>query len=205
MPARLSDLSAAIRWCGLSVGWAALAGTTSLVAGALAGSIALVGFGADSIVDGVASAVLVIRFARERSGAADSARIERSAAQAVGLILLAIGVYLVVRAIGALVSRAHPDRSSIGLILTAASLLVLPVLARAKLRLSRLLGSRALRGDAVLSLAGAVLAFVTLASLALDAAFGWWWSDAIAALLIAALLLREGQRTLPFRRPRPGA
>jgi divalent metal cation (Fe/Co/Zn/Cd) transporter len=78
--------------------------------------------------------------------------------------------------------------------LTAASVVVLPVLAQAKLRLAGALQSSALRGDGVLSLAGAALAGVTLASLALNSGLGWWWSDAVAGLLIAAFLLREGWR-----------
>jgi divalent metal cation (Fe/Co/Zn/Cd) transporter len=73
--------------------------------------------------------------------------------------------------------------------------LVLPVLARAKLRLAGPLQSSALRGDGILSLAGAALASATLASLLLDASLGWWWSDAVAALVIAATLLGEGLRT----------
>ena len=74
--------------------------------------------------------------------------------------------------------------------------MVFPVLARAKLRLAGPLASTALRGDGVLSLAGAILAVATLTSLALDSAFGWWWADAVAGLLIAAILLAEGARTV---------
>jgi divalent metal cation (Fe/Co/Zn/Cd) transporter len=84
----------------------------------------------------------------------------------------------------------------VGIILTAASILVLPVLARGKLRLAAPLQSPGLRGDGVLSLAGAVLAAATLLSLALDAALDWWWADALAAVLIAAMLLTEGRRTI---------
>jgi divalent metal cation (Fe/Co/Zn/Cd) transporter len=197
---RKRHLAQAIRWCALSVAWASLVGITALVAGAVAGSLALVGFGADSIVDGLASAVLVRRFSRERSRSGNPDRLEHRAAQIIGLVLIAIGLYLVVRAIGALVGHSNPDRSMIGIVLTAASVLVLPALARAKLRLSRALRSRALRGDGVLSLAGAVLALAALLSLLVDSAFGWWWADAVAALAIALFLLREGGRTLPLAR-----
>ena len=76
--------------------------------------------------------------------------------------------------------------------MTAASILVLPVLARAKLRLSEQLTSSALHGDGVLSLAGAALAAATLVSLLVDSAFGWWWADAVAGMLIAVTLVREG-------------
>jgi divalent metal cation (Fe/Co/Zn/Cd) transporter len=99
---RKRHLAQAIRWCALSVAWASLVGITALVAGAVAGSLALFGFGADSIVDGLASAVLVRRFSRERSRSGNPDRLEHREAQIIGLVLNAIGLYLVVRAIGAL-------------------------------------------------------------------------------------------------------
>ena len=107
-----------------------------------------------------------------------------------------------ISAIAALANHSTPDHPTVGLVLTAAFLVVLPVLARAKLRLAGALQSSALRGDGVLSLAGAALAAVTLASLALNSALGWWWSDAVAALLIATFLVREGSRTASCSRRR---
>lgn len=194
-PRRDQDVSSAIRWCALSVLWAVIVGASAVVAGLAAGVIALVGFGADSITDGLASAALVWRFRRERSGEHDVELVERRVAWAVGTILIGIGIYVGASAVLALADHSAPDSSSAGVALTSASILVLPVLARAKLRLASSLHSSALRGDGILSLAGAALAAVTLASLALDAAVGWWWCDAVAALLIAAFLLREGGRT----------
>jgi divalent metal cation (Fe/Co/Zn/Cd) transporter len=201
MARRDPQLTEAIRWCGLSVGWAALAGISAVVAGFAAGSIALVAFGADSITDGSASAVLIWRFHRERVAAHELERIERRAAQAVGAILILVGIYAGTSAIVGMAEHARPGRSAVGLTLAAASVLALPVLARAKLRLAGSLESPALRGDGILSLAGAALAAVTLASLALNAALGWWWSDAVAALIIAGVLLREGWKTSRTRRP----
>jgi divalent metal cation (Fe/Co/Zn/Cd) transporter len=179
-------------WCGLSVVWTVLAGATALIAGLVVGSVALIGFGADSIVDGSASAVLVWRFGAEKSGTINVDVVERRAARLVGGILVLIGVYLAVAAVVAMANHSHPEHTVVGVVLTAASVLVLPVLARAKLRLSNQLGSSALHGDGVLSLAGAALAAATLVSLLVESAFGWWWADAVAALLIAAILLREG-------------
>lgn len=188
-------VSQAIRWCGVSVAWAAIVGATAVIAGLGAGAIVLVGFGADSITDGLASAVLVWRFGHERAGHDNVELIEFRAARAIGAILIAIGGSLSISAIAALAAHSTPDRSPVGLALATASVLVLPVLAQAKLRLADALQSTALRGDGILSLAGAVLAAVTLASLVLDAALRWWWSDAVAALLIATFLVREGWRT----------
>jgi divalent metal cation (Fe/Co/Zn/Cd) transporter len=194
MADRDQHVSLAIRWCGISVTWAAIVGATAVIAGLVAGAVALVGFGADSITDGAASAVLVWRFRRERSGRSDLEVIEGRAARAVGAILIAIGLYVGVSALAALANHSAPERTTVGIALSAASILVLPVLARAKLRLAGTLASSALRGDAILSLAGAALAALTLLSLALNAGLGWWWSDAAAALLIASFLLREGWR-----------
>jgi divalent metal cation (Fe/Co/Zn/Cd) transporter len=190
--ARSNQLARAVWWCALSVAWAVGAGGTALIAGLVVGSVALVGFGADSIVDGSASAVLVWRFSAERSGASHADVVERRAARLVGGILVLIGVYLAVAAVVALANHSHPERSAVGVALTAASLAVLPVLARAKLRLAKQLDSSALHGDGVLSSAGAALAAATLVSLLVESAFGWWWADAVAALLIAGALLREG-------------
>ncbi len=192
MIARSNQLAQALWWCAASVAWALVAGATALIAGLVVGSVALIGFGADSIVDGSASAGLVWRFGAEKAGAINVDAVERRAARLVGGILVLIGVYLAVAAVVALANHSHPEHTSVGVALTAASVLVLPVLARAKLRLSIQLGSSALRGDGVLSLAGAALAAATLISLLVESAFGWWWADAVAAVLIAVTLLREG-------------
>jgi divalent metal cation (Fe/Co/Zn/Cd) transporter len=189
---RSNRLADAVWWCALSVAWAAIAGATALIAGLVAGSVALIGFGADSIVDGSASGVLVWRFSAERSAASHADVVERRAARLVGAILVLIGLYLAAAASFALANHSHPESTVLGATLTAASVLLLPVLARAKLRLAKQLGSSALHGDGVLSLAGAVLAAATLISLLVDSTFGWWWADALAALLISGTLLREG-------------
>jgi len=189
---RSNRLADAVWWCASSVAWAAVAGATALIAGLVAGSVALIGFGADSIVDGAASAVLVWRFRAERSGSSHADVVERRAARLIGAILVLISLYLAVAAAVALANHSRPESTGVGAALAAASVLVLPVLARAKLRLAKQLGSSALHGDGVLSLAGAVLAAATLISLLVDSTFGWWWADAIAALLIAGTLLREG-------------
>ena len=192
-------LAAATRWSVLSLVWASLVGATALGAGLTVSSVALVGFGANSILDGSASAVLVWRFRHERLSTAEVDAVERRAALVVGTAMSGVALYLIVSAIDALATHSVPDRSLIGIVLTGASVCAIPVLARAKLRLAAPLQSRALRGDGVLSLAGAILAAATLTSLVLDAAFGWWWADAVGALLISAILLAEGMRTIRFR------
>ena len=191
MTERSSQVAQAVVWCGLSIAWAAIAGATSLTAGLIAGSIALIGFGADSLVDGSASAVLVWRFRAEDSEADHAEQVERQAARAVGVILMLIALYLTIAAVLALANRSSPETTLVGVVLSAASVFVLPILGRAKLRLAKSLASSALHGDGVLSLAGAGLAAATLLSLFADSALGWWWADAVAALLIAGTLFRE--------------
>jgi divalent metal cation (Fe/Co/Zn/Cd) transporter len=179
---------------GLSIVWGVVVGTASLIAGARAGAVALIGFGAGSLVDASASVVLVWRFRLELVGRADTDRLELRATRAVGAVLVLVGVYLAASAIAELAGGSPPKHSTAGIALTAASLLVLPPLGRWKLRLAAALESRALHGDGLLSLAGAALALATLASVALDQTLGWWWADAVAALLISTVLAAEGVR-----------
>lgn len=176
------------------MGWAALAGVSAFFAGLATSSLALVGFGVNSMLDGTASGVLVWRFRHERAGGEVEA-VERRAGFAVGGVMTVVAIYLAVRSVIALAEHAGPEASSVGVVVTAASALVLPVLARAKLRLAARLESPGLRGDGVLSLAGAVLAAATLLSVLVSAALGWWWADSTAALLVSAVLLVEGVRT----------
>jgi divalent metal cation (Fe/Co/Zn/Cd) transporter len=196
-PARRDyQIVAAIRWSALSVAWALLVAFASLAAGFAANSTALVGFGLSSFVDGTASLILVRRFRHERLDLRPSDELERRAAKAIGVILILIALYLAVRAVLALAEGSGPEPSPLGVALTTASLLVLPVLARAKLRLAGALESQALRADGVLSAAGAGLAAAALAGLALNTTLDWWWADSVAALMIATVLLREGSLTL---------
>jgi divalent metal cation (Fe/Co/Zn/Cd) transporter len=194
--ARHDNIVAAVRWSALSVAWALVVAIASLVAGFAADSTALVGFGLASLLDGSASSVLVRRFRHERLDLRPSDELERRAAQAIGAVMFLIAGYLAVRAIMALAEGSGPESSALGVVLTGASILVLPVLAAAKLRLAKPLRSQALRADGVISAAGAVLAAATLLGLVFNTALGLWWADSVAALLIAVVLAREGGLTL---------
>jgi divalent metal cation (Fe/Co/Zn/Cd) transporter len=191
--------TAAVGWCALSVLWSAVVGVSSAVVGVAASSAALLGFGANSVLDGAASAVLIWRFGEARSHGRDADAVERRAVLAVSVVMIGVALYVAATAIAALADHSAPARSLVGIALTAPSTLVLPVLARAKLGLAGQMRSAALRGDGVLSLAGAVLAAATLVSLIVRAALGWWWADAAAALVIAVMLLGEGVRTISKR------
>jgi divalent metal cation (Fe/Co/Zn/Cd) transporter len=191
--------TAAIGWCSLSVLWSAVVGVSSTVVGLGVSSTALLGFGANAILDGAASAVLIWRFGAARSHDRDAGTVERRAVLAVSVVMIGVALYVAATAIGALTNHSAPESSVIGIVLTAASTLVLPFLARAKLGLAGQLRSTALRGDGILSLAGALLAAATLASLIVRAALGWGWADDVAALVIAVMLIGEGLRALSNR------
>lgn len=193
---RASLVHAAIRVSLFSVFWSIVVGAAALVSGVSAGSLALVGFGLDSVIDSSASVVLVWRFRVERADALRAERVERVAERTIGITLVVIALYIVAGAVHALFSHSGPASTVVGDALAIASLLVLPALAIKKRAIARGLDSRALRGDSVLTAAGAVLALVTLGALMLNSALGWWWADSVAALLIAALLGREGLASL---------
>ena len=192
-------MAAAIQVSAASVAWALVAGTGSLVAGITADSAALIGFGLSSIVDGTASAVLIWRFRHERLGTRAIHEVEHRAAISIGAILVAVALFVATRAVLALVHHSEPDPTAAGIAFAGASVLVLPVLSRVKLRLSKPLNSRALRADGVLSGAGAALAAAVLISIGLESLFDVWWADSIVALGIAAVLLREGVDSAGWR------
>ena len=182
-----------------TVAWNIVEGIIAIAAGTLASSIALIGFGVDSFVETTSSAVVGWRLRDELRGRSPehAERIERRAARIAGTLLLLLALYLVIDAGRHLLGIAErPEKSPVGLALTAVSLLVMPFLARAKLRIATALNSRALRADAYETIACAWLSVATLAGLALNAAFGWWWADPLAALILVPLIVREGMEGL---------
>jgi divalent metal cation (Fe/Co/Zn/Cd) transporter len=185
-----------VRWCTASVTWSSLVGVAALAAGFAAGSTALVGFGLDSLVDGGASVALIWRLRHELHGERTGEEVERRAARIVGALLGVIALYLIARAVVSLAEHSAPSSTTVGLVLTAASIVALPILGLNKLRLSRTLASQALRADGVLSVAGAALAGAALAGIELSTVLGVWWADSVAALLIALVLARESLLTL---------
>jgi divalent metal cation (Fe/Co/Zn/Cd) transporter len=189
--ARKDSVRSAVRLSVASVTWNAAAGITATLAGVLAGSVALIGFGLDSVVDGAASCVLIWRFQSEHRKLHRAEDLERRAARLVGGALLLIGLYVGARAVVALTSDSEAGATVVGVIIAAASVAVLPPLAYAKRRTANNLGSRALRGDSVLTAMGAVLAAAALLGLVATRLLGWWWADSAVALGISAILGRE--------------
>ena len=138
--------------------------------------------------------VLVWHFRMERRDPAAADRLERRAQAWIVLAMLAVAFYVGLQAVRALIGGSHPETSALGLILTIGSLLVLPWLGRMKLQVAARLPSQARRGDGILSLAAAALAAITLATLLVNSALGWWWADAVGALVIAGALVAEAAR-----------
>jgi divalent metal cation (Fe/Co/Zn/Cd) transporter len=176
----------------LSLVWMSLEGGIAIVAGILAGSIALIGFGIDSAIEGVASVVIIWRFtgARMLSHAA-----EDQAQKLVAVQFFLLAPYVTFEAIQHLATAEHPEVSVVGMVLTATSLAGMPLLGVAKQRVAQQLGSQATHGEGSQNLLCAYLAAAVLLGLAGNALFGWWWLDPIAALVIAAVALREGLET----------
>jgi divalent metal cation (Fe/Co/Zn/Cd) transporter len=176
----------------LSLVWMGLEGGIAITAGIMAGSIALIGFGIDSAIEGVASLVIVWRFtgARMLSNAA-----EGRAQKLVAVQFFLLAPYVTFEAVQHLARAEHPEVSTLGIVLTATSLVGMPWLGRAKQRLAKELGSQATHGEGSQNLLCAYLAGAVLLGLAGNALFGWWWLDPIAALAIAGVALKEGVET----------
>ena len=183
----------------LTVGWNVVEGIIAVAAGIAAGSIALIGFGVDSFVETISGAVIIWRLMAEIRGQHDDEameRIEQRAERIVGIAFLLLAAYVGFEAVRALVNQEAPDASPVGIALTAVSIVVMLWLARAKRRTGEALGSRAMLADAQQTYACWYLSVVAFAGLALNAAFGFWWADPLAALGITVLLVREGLEAL---------
>jgi len=194
--ARARDLRAALVLSGLSIAWSGLAGSLAVYGALVGGSLTMLGFGVDAVIDAVASCVLVWRFLVEGREPERATRVEHLAERVVGLALIALAAYLVFGALRALVMQVHPETSFESLAILIASAVALPPLAIAKYRLAGRLASGALRLDSILTAVAATLAAISLASLAASDALGLWWADAVAALVVAGIIVREGWGSL---------
>ena len=162
------------------------------MAGLAVGSVALTGFGIDSVIEVASGVVLWWRLRAELGAARVGPAVEARAARWAGVLLLALAVYIVAESGRRLLTGDRPGGSVVGIVLTALSLIVMPLLARAKLRVAASLGSRALRADAHETIVCAWLSATTLLGLGLNAVLGWWWADPVAALAMVPLITREG-------------
>jgi len=166
----------------------------AVTSGILAGSIALVGFGLDSVIELAAAGALLWRLTVEARGAGHEAveRSERRVGRFIGVTFLALAAYVLVVALVALVTGDQPGESIIGIVLAAASLVVMPLVAWGKLHAAAVIGSASLRAEAKETLACAYLSLALLLGLVANAVAGLWWADPAAALLMVPWLVREG-------------
>jgi divalent metal cation (Fe/Co/Zn/Cd) transporter len=191
---RRSQVGAALRLSYFTVVWNGALGSAALLVGLAIGSLALAGFALNALLDSSASVVLVWRFGRERRDPVAAEHLERRAQGWIVLAMVVVALFVGFEAVRALFDRAHPESSAVAVAIAAISLLVLPPLGIMKLRLAVRLRSRALRGDGVLTIAAAGLAVVTLIALLTSSVLGWWWTDPVAALIIALALGIEATR-----------
>jgi divalent metal cation (Fe/Co/Zn/Cd) transporter len=172
----------------LSIGWTGLESIVGIIAGVLAGSVALISFGFDSVIEVASSLVLVWRL----SDASAAENREQFAHRLVGVCFLALALYVSFEALKDLLTRSSPRVTYLGIIYAAACVIVMPLLARAKRRAATNLQSYALHADSHQSDICAYLAMILLLGLGLNALFGWWWADPLAALCMVPIILREG-------------
>lgn len=174
-----------------TVGYNSLEGLIAIGSGLLAGSIALVGFGLDSVIEVMSGCVLLWRL----YGDADETRreaMEQRALRIVGISFFILGAYVTFDAAKSLLRREAPEESLVGIVLAAVSLVVMPFLVRAKRRVARSIGSQALHADATQTQICTWLSAILLGGLVLNAVAGWWWADPLAALVMVPIVVKEG-------------
>lgn len=177
----------------LSLGWNLVEGTVAIIAGLIAGSVALVGFGVDSFVESSSAAVIVWRIVSETKNrdAAKIYSIERLAQKLVAISLVLFSVYLLYESISALALQERPDVSLTGIVLAVLSLSVMWWLARSIRKVGQQLHSHAIEADSSQTMACWWMSLSLLIGLGLNALFGWWWADPLAGVAIGGFMLRE--------------
>jgi divalent metal cation (Fe/Co/Zn/Cd) transporter len=175
----------------LGLAWHGIEASIAIVAGVVAGSIALVGFGADSLVESLAGITVLWRFAESRSA---SERAERRAQQLIGASFYLIAAYITVEAVRMLAGGGHPDVSWVGIGLAAVTLVTMPPLAAAKARVGEKLHSSATKSEGRQNMLCAYLSAALLVGLGANALLGWWWADPVTAFVIAAVAVDEGRK-----------
>lgn len=185
----LRDAARARLLSWISLGWMTVEGAVGVVAGLVAGSVALTGFGLSSVVEGMASVIVIWRFTGSRTHSDSS---EASAQKAVAISFWLLAPYVAVESVLHLVSGEKAGTSIAGMLLAVGSLVFMPLLGRAKLRLGARLGSGATAGEGTQNILCALLAGATLVGLLGQSLFGVWWLDPLAGLFIAAVAVREG-------------
>jgi len=174
-----------------TIGWNSLEGSVGVIAGLVAGSISLVGFGLDSFIEVTSGATLLWRMSVD-ADLQNRERNERLSLRIVGICFIGLAIYIATEALRDLIRRRAPEHSIPGIVLACVSLVVMPLLSRAKKRVGRELGSAAMNADAKQTDFCVYLSLILLAGLVLNAVAGWWWADPIAALIMVPIIAKEG-------------
>lgn len=200
--ARAALLRHGLRLEVFTIGWNVLEAIVAISAGYLAGSIALVGFGLDSVIESISGVALYRRLGGEmRDGKLDGDhQRERRALFFVGTSFFLIAAYVLFEAISSLWAREVPEHTTVGIGLAVASLVAMPLLGWSKLRTAKALGSRALAADAMETFVCAYLSVALLLGLGLNSLLGWWWADPVAGLLMLPLIVHEGREAIEAAR-----
>jgi divalent metal cation (Fe/Co/Zn/Cd) transporter len=178
-----------LAWGGLA--WHGVEAGIAVVAGVVAGSIALIGFGADSLIEMLAGVILLWRFAGPRAASAEA---EHPAHRLIAVTFLLVAAYVGVEALRTLAGGDHPEISYVGIALSVFTLVTMPPLAAAKRRVGEQLHSTAAKSEGRQTMLCAYLSAALLIGLGANAAFGWWWADPTAALVIATVAVSEGRK-----------
>ncbi len=190
-PARHDLIRRGLQLNYLTIGYNSLEAVVSLTAGMVSGSVALVGFGVDSVIEVTSAGASQWRFRRD-ADEVDRARAETVTHRIIGWTFLMLAAYVTLDSVESLASQERPDKSYLGIVILSLSVIVMPVLARAKARVARSLESRALQADATQTSVCAYLSAIALAGVALNALAGWWWADPLAALAMVPIIAKEG-------------
>src|SRR5215469_7923565 len=178
-----------------TLGWNTLEGLVAVIAGAVAGSVSLVGFGTDSLIEVISGTALLWRMAAD-ADAESRERKERLSLRIVGLCFVVLAAYVTVESVSDLVKKNAPEHSIPGIVLACVSLVVMPFLSRAKRKVGAELGSRAMQADARQTDFCLYLSAILLVGLVANATLGWWWADPLSALIMVPIIVREGLQSM---------
>jgi len=185
-----------------TIAWNTLEGLVAVICGAMAGSVSLVAFGVDSFIEVTSGSTLFWRMSVD-ADEQNRERNERLSLRIVGICFLALAVYVAYESASDLLSRNSPERSIPGIVLACVSLIVMPLLSRAKKKVGNSLSSAAMHADAKQTDFCVYLSVILLAGLVLNATLGWWWADPIAALIMVPIIAKEGLDGMLYE-PRDG-
>lgn len=175
----------------VTIGYNSVEAIVSLAAGLVSGSVALVSFGVDSAIEVTSAGAAQFRLRSDKHEARRQ-HAERWTHRIIGVSFLVLAVYILADAAHSLLTREAPERSVVGIVMLALSIVVMPALARAKRKVAVELGSRALEADAAQTSLCAYLSVIALAGVGLNALLGWWWADPIAAMAMVPIIAKEG-------------